>query len=411
MARLSATLDGYRTVLRTPGIARLSGSGAAVGIAAQGSPVALVLLGREATGSFARAGALLAAATAGGLVFSPARARLVDRRGATRILPLLAVANAAGLVALALAAHRHAPLGLLVALAFAQAACLPPVGAVMRSLWRDLLPDGSARHAGFGLMTVLQEVTFFTGPLVAGAVLALASAEAAVITLAGLALAGTLAFATAPATKALTAGEPNAARSSWLGALAMPGMRTVAATAAFAGAAFGMLDVALPAVARHEGSAGAAGLLLSAIALGIGVGGFAYGLRPPRRRPGELYGPLFGLAALGLAPLVLAYEAPLPALAALLVITGFLFAPVTTCQFALIDDVVPRAMATEAVAVLGVAYGGCSALGAQLAGALVDGPGLRAPFVAAFAAAAVAALVATARRRSMLRAPATIETA
>jgi MFS family permease len=395
MARLSATTAGYRAVLKTPGIARLAAAAAAAGTAAQGTPVALVLLGREATGSFARAGALLAAATVGGLMFSPARARLVDRRGASRVLPWLAIANATGLTALAVAASNHAPLGLLISLGFVQAACTPPIGAVMRTLWRDLLPEGAARHAGFGLMTVLQEVTFFSGPLLAGAVLGLASAAAAVIVLASLALGGTIVFSTAPATRSLAGTQPGANEDhSRLGALAMPGLRTLVATGALAGAAFGTLDVALPAVARHQGATGAAGVLLAAIALGIGLGGFAYGLRPPRRRPGELYGPLMGFAALGFAPLTLASNAPLP---------------VTTCQFALIDDIVPRRMATEALAVLGVAYGAFSALGAQVAGALVDGPGLRAPFVAAFACAAAAALIGTARRRSLLAPAATIE--
>jgi MFS family permease len=397
-------MAGYRTVLRTPGLPLLVGAGLAGGVAAQGSGLALVLLGRDATGSFARAGALLAAATVGTLAFSPARARLVDRRGASRVLPLLALASTTGTVALVLAAHAHAALGLLLALAFAAAAFTPPLNAVLRTLWRELLPEGPARHAGFGLMTVMQEVTFFTGPLVAGAVLGLATAEAAVLVLAGLGLAAALAFSASPAARAhgrdAAAVEHPASR---LGALAFPGVRTLAATGAAAGAAFGLLDVALPAVARHHGSPEAAGLLLSAIALGIGVGGFAYGLVPPKRANGRLYGPLFGLAAAGLGPLAVAGgDASVVVLALLLVLMGLLFAPVTTCQIALIDDVAPKHMTTEAFAVLGVAYGAFSAVGAQVAGALVDGPGLRAPFVAAFACVALAALIGSARRRTLL---------
>jgi MFS family permease len=406
VARLSGSRDGYRTVLRTPGLPLLLGTGMAGGIAAQGSGLALVLLGREATGSFARAGALLAAATVGGLAFSPARARLVDRKGASRILPTLALASTSGLVALVVAAHERAPVALLLALAFASAACTPPLFAVMRTLWRDLLPEGPARHAGFGLMTVIQEVTFFAGPLLAGAVLGLASAEAAVLVLAALGLAATLAFSASPAARAHRRDANEDRPRTRLGALAMPGVRTLAATGALAGAAFGLLDVALPAVARHDGSPEAAGALLSAIALGIGVGGFAYGLVPPRRSPGWLYGPLCGLAAAGLAPLAIAAGGDgadsLAVLAALLVVAGLLFAPVTTCQIALIDDVVPNHMTTEAVAVLGLAYGAFSAIGAQAAGALVEGPGLRAPFVAALACMTLATVIGTARRRSLL---------
>jgi MFS family permease len=370
-----------------------------------------VLLGREATGSFARAGALLAAATVGGLALSPARARLVDRRGASRTLPPLALASAAGATALALAAHERAPLALLVALAFAAAACTAPVGAVMRTLFRDLLPEGPARHAGFGLMTVMQEVSFFTGPLLAGTVIALASPTAAVVALAVIALIAAVAFSSSPAARAHSGEGERDSHPSRLGALAMPGLRTLAATGALAGATFGLLDVALPAAARDAGSPGAAGALLAAIALGIGMGGFAYGLTAPRLAPGRLYGPLCGLAAIGLAPLMFETggDVSLTALTALLVFAGLLFAPVTTCQMALIDDVVPRSMTTEAVAVLGVAYGACSAIGAQAAGALVDGAGLRAPFVAAFACMAIAATVGLVRRRTLLGPPATIE--
>jgi MFS family permease len=402
VARLSGRTAGYRTVLRTPGLPLLVGTGLAGGIAMQGSGLALVLLGRDATGSFARAGALLAAATVGGLAFSPARARLVDRRGASRVLPVLAVVSTAATVALVVAAHESASIGLLIALAFAAAACTPPLSAVLRTLWRELLPEGAARHAGFGLMTVMQEVTFFTGPLVAGAVLGLASAEAAVLVLAGLGLAAALAFASSPAARAHGRSASDQPRTR-LGALALPGVRTLLATGAMAGATFGLLDVALPAVARHDGTPGAAGLLLSAIALGVGIGGFAYGLVPPRSAPGRLYGPLCALAAVGVAPLAIAGgSTSLAVLAALLVVTGLLFAPLTTCQLALIDDIAPRHMTTETFAVLGVAYGAFAAVGAQVAGALVDGPGLRAPFVAALGCMSLATLIAIARTRTLL---------
>src|SRR4051794_34525636 len=266
----------YRRVLRTPGLKPLAAAGVAGGIAAQGVPVALVLLGRGATGSFARAATLLAAATVGSLLFASARARFVDRSGPTRALPPLGLASAGASIALALAAHGGAPLGVLAVLAFGAAATTPPLAAVMRNMWRDLLPEGPLRHAGFGLMTVLQEVAFFGGPLVAGAILGLASATAAVISLAVLALAAALAFAAAPAARALKGDADDGAKRKLLGALALPGVRTVTATGACAGAGFGLLDVALPALARHDGTPEAAGVLLSAIALGIGVGGLVY---------------------------------------------------------------------------------------------------------------------------------------
>jgi MFS family permease len=414
----SSRIGGYRQVLRTPGLRPLAAAGVVGGIAAQGMPVALVLLGRDATGSFARAGTLLAAATVGNLLLAPARARFVDRRGASTTLPPLGLASAAGSTALALAASAEAALGVLVALAFVAAAFTPPLGAVMRNLWRDLLPEGPVRHAGFGMMTVLQEVTFFGGPLVAGAVIGLADATAAVIALAALTLTASIGFAASPAAREHGAEHgaehpaDTANERKLLGALALPGVRTLTATGALAGAAFGLLDVALPALARHAGTPTAAGALLSAIALGIGIGGFVYGLIPPRAAPGRLYGPLAALAALGLAPVAIAGpDATLVVVGALLVLAGLLFAPVTTCQFALIDDIAPRNMTTETLALLGVAYGAAAAIGAQVAGALVEGTGLRAPLIAATGCFAIAAVVATIGRPTLLPTRATIDAA
>lgn len=402
-------LGAYGDLLRTPGFARVAATGTTAGVAAQGMPVALVLLGRDATGSFAAAGTILLAGSIGMLTLAPARGRLVDRRGPRRMLPLLAAAATAAGLALVAAAEADAPLALLAALALLAGACSPPTIAVLRTTWRNMARDDAARHTAFGLLTVLQEVAFFTGPLLAGAIVGLASAAAAVAALAALGLAGTLAFATSHHVQRARPANQEAKRSR-IGVLVHPGMRTVAATAALAGATFGLLDVALPAVATHDGHAGAAGVLLSALALGIGIGGFAYGLRPPRTATGRIYAPLNALAAAGLVPLAIVapQAATIAATAVLLVLAGLLFAPLTTAQFALVDDVSPPGTTTEAMAVIGTAYGAFAAVGAQAAGALVDESGLRAPFAAACGCMAVAAAVAAIRRRSLTGSPATI---
>jgi MFS family permease len=168
------------------------------------------------------------------------------------------------------------------------------------------------------------------------------------------------------------------------------------------GLTFGLLDVALPAFARHHGAQASAGLLLAGLALGIGVGGYLYGLRPGRRPAAHEYPGLCALAALGLAPLALAPSVAV--LVALTVAAGACFAPITAAQMAALDDVAPAGTRTEAAAWLASAYGAASAAGAALAGQLVDGPGDRAAMGAAVAATALAAAIALARRET-LRAP------
>jgi MFS family permease len=83
--------SAYSKLLRSRDVPGLAIAFLALGIATTMTPVAFVLFARAATGSFASASRVLAASTAGGLLFGPARGRLVDRRGARRAVLLLVV--------------------------------------------------------------------------------------------------------------------------------------------------------------------------------------------------------------------------------------------------------------------------------------------------------------------------------
>jgi MFS family permease len=172
-------------------------------------------------------------------------------------------------------------------------------------------------------------------------------------------------------------------------------MLTVLMSAAAFGATFGALDVALPAFARDHGSVAAAGVLLSALAAGIGSGSFVYGLRPPRRAASRRYASLCGLAALGLLPLIA--TPGLGAMLALAVLAGLCFAPVTTTQIAVLDEVAPRERPAEAFSWLAILYGAGSAAGAALGGQMIEASGPRAAIAAACAATALAWAITTAR--------------
>lgn len=181
-------------------------------------------------------------------------------------------------------------------------------------------------------------------------------------------------------------------------------MLTVLMSAAAFGATFGALDVAFPAFARDHGSAAAAGGLLAALAAGIGTGSFLTGLRPPARSVGRRYAPLCGLAAAGLLPLIT--TPGLGAMVALALLAGLCFAPVTTAQIAVLDEVAPAERPAEAFAWLAILYGGGSAAGAALGGQLVDASGPRAAIVAACAATVAAWLLTTARAGTLSARPA-----
>jgi MFS family permease len=358
--------SAYGRLLRTRGAARLAASSVMLGIAGTMTPVSFVLFARSATHSFAGASLVLAASTTGGLLLAPVRGRLVDRVGPSAAILRLALPSVATDIAFILAGHARAGVAVLVVLAFLAGAITAPASAALRSVWSQVLADNDSRKAGYALMTMMQEATFIAGPLLAGGLIALWSPTAAVATAATLSLIGAIAFATSHGAR--TRGpQPN--ERGHLRALSGPGIRTVVATAAAFGLTFGALDVAFPAFARDHGSAATAGVLLSALAAGIGVGGFLYGLRQASTPPGRQYPALTLLAAGGLAPLIAAPS--LPAMLPLAFLSGLCFAPITTCQIAVIDHVSETGHTAEAFTWLGTLYGAGSALGAALAGQLI----------------------------------------
>jgi predicted MFS family arabinose efflux permease len=257
-------------------------------------------------------------------------------------------------------------------------------------VWSETLCED--RHAAYALMTVMLESTYIAGPLLAGILIAAWSATAAVATIAALSLTGAVAFGASGAARRRK-GMPK--QPGRLAALAAPGIRTVLVTAAAFGLTFGTLDVAFPAFAREHGSTAVAGVLLAALAAGGALGGFAYGLR---RNPGPAtrhYAALCLLAAAGLAPLIAAPS--LPVMVALAVLSGACFAPVTTRQVAVVDDVVDSAHRAEAFTWLSTAYGAGLAAGAAIAGQLVQADVIRACFGLACASVLAASVFTTAR--------------
>jgi MFS family permease len=377
----------YGRILRLRGAKQLMLAATATWVGNTMTPVAFLLFARTATGSYSGAGLVVGALTAGSALLAPLLGRLIDRRGADRAVLELALPGAVTDVALILAGRAHAAAAALVAIAFVSGATVAPVGSGTRVVWSATIADAGDRQSAYGLLTALGEVSFLLGPLVAG--LAAAVSLTFAVALSGvLALLGAVLFAATPGARAH--GRTVATATAGAGSvLASPGLRIVVATSALWGVNFGGLDVAFPVIARQDGTTAAAGVLLSALAVGLGTTGLAYGRRRAGRTAAARYAPLTLLATAGLLPLLAL--PPLPALVVLALLAGACFAPITLTQNAAVDEVSPSRGAAEAFALVGSAYGAGVAAGAAVAGTLVDGPGPR----AAIALGCCAMLIAT----------------
>ncbi|MEA2381193.1 MAG: hypothetical protein QOH72_1164 [Solirubrobacteraceae bacterium] len=397
--QLRAGAGRYRALLtlpeaRWPLVASIAGS-MPIGMYGLG----ILLLVRDANGSFAVAGRIVGAFGLANALGAVAQGRLMDRLGQPRVLRRAAVLHVAMLVALVVAATRGAPSWVLALCALGGGASLPQVPAAMRSLWSALVADEDRRQTAYALVTIVFEVSVVTAPVVVAAIAALTSPAVAVLTAAGICGTGTLGFAATSASRRWR-GAPHAA--GWRGPLQATGVRTLFVVLLAFGSAIGVLQVALPAFAAGRGSAEAGGIYLAALSAGSLCGGLVYGARrwpgPPARR---LAGCLLAIA-LG-CTLVAAATAPGTVGAASLVV-GLMLAPTTVICSALLDTTAPAGTVTEAFAVLvmGIVVG--TAIGNAVGGAIVDAASYRTAALAAAAIAAVGAACAVVRRRTLVTA-------
>jgi MFS family permease len=350
--------------------------------------IGLLVHAERLTGSFAAAGVVSAVYAAALGVGGPMLGRVADRRGHAPVLLPAALLAGAALAATA-GLPVGAPLPALIALAAVLGLSVPPVGASLRTLLPGLV-DKDAVQAAYATEATAVELTFVAGPplvLLAGAAwstgVALAAAGALLV-------AGTIAFATHPESRAW---RPTAAASRPRGgSLGSLGMRTLVIALLAVGVAFGAVEVAVAAAAERLGATAAAGPLLGVWGAGSLIGGII-AARSGRSAPLAIL-----LAALAVGHLALAAATgSVLALAAMLTLAGATIAPTTSVIYAMVEGVAPAGTVTEAFAWLATAVAIGAAVGAALAGALADAAGPAATFVLAGGAGAVAVLVTAAR--------------
>lgn len=272
----------YLRVLRTPNTALPFLSSFLGSLPITMLSLGVLLLIQSKTGSFAQAGLVSGALSAGNGLGLIIQGRLIDRHGQTAVLIVTGVLCGSALIMLTLAATSATPVAVLVLLGGLAGASIPAVITSMRILIPELVSAPDLRTTGYALLGTQFQLAMIAGPLVVSALLLVATPAYAVLAAAGLAVVGGLVFAVTPASRrwqpTRPALRPDDARVGPLAVLT-PGLLTLVVANFGAGLAGGLASVAIPATAVANGVESLAGLLFAAQSAGDIVGGFVYGGR------------------------------------------------------------------------------------------------------------------------------------
>src|SRR5579871_3577011 len=162
----------FRLFLAVPGARRLLLSAVVTRMPNGMLMLALLLLVRQRTGSFAAAGVAVGAFALANALTAPLQGRLVDRIGQPPVLAGCACGQAALLVVIVLVSRAGAPVAVLVALVALAGTLVPPSMACARALWPSICPDAATREAAYALDSIVVESTWVLGPVLVTAAVA-----------------------------------------------------------------------------------------------------------------------------------------------------------------------------------------------------------------------------------------------
>ncbi|MCW4460321.1 MFS transporter [Sphingomonas sp. BT-65] len=385
----------YREIFRAPGTKGFAAAGFVARLPIAMAPIGIVTMLAQSGSGYWLAGAIAATFTLTNAFAAPQISRLVDRYGQSRLLvPTTAVAVIA-FALLMLATHLGWPAWTLFASALA-AAAMPSMPAMVRARWTEIFRDRPELNTAFAFESVADELVYIAGASLSVGLSVALFPEAGVLVSTLLLALGMTAFvlqrSTAPKVRAV-GGAPH--RS----AILLRPVQLVTLALIFVGSIFATAEVTTVALTRDFGQPGAASLVIGVYALGSFVVGLIIGalnLRFPLHR--QL---LVVLGVLLLTTLPLLLVGSVPALAIAIFVSGVAVSPTFITAFGLVERRVPPEVLTEGVTWVMTGIGIGMALGAFVAGWVVDSFGAQNGFWVSIAAAVLALLVVTLGQRAL----------
>ncbi len=385
----------YREIFRAPGTRGFAAAGFVARLPIAMAPIGIVTMMAQSGSGYWLAGAVAAAFTLTNAFAAPQISRLVDRHGQSRLLvPTTAIAVVA-FALLMLATHFDWPVWTLFASALA-AAAMPSMPAMVRARWTEIFRDKPELNTAFAFESVADELVYIAGASLSVGLSVALFPEAGVLVSTLFLAFGMTAFVLQRGTEPKVRVSEGPAHRS---AIRLRPVQLVTLALIFVGSTFATAEVTTVALTRDLGQPGAASLVIGVYAMGSFVVGVILGtlsLRVPLQR--QL---LVALGVLLITTLPLLLVGSVAALAAAIFLSGVAISPTFITAFGLIERRVPPEVLTEGVTWVMTGIGIGMALGAFVAGWVVDSFGAQNGFWVSVGAAVLALLVVTLGQREL----------
>ncbi|WP_396136842.1 MFS transporter [Curtobacterium sp. BRB10] len=373
MIRSGTSLNGnaYRQLFTTAAVRQFFLRSVPGRFGTAAASLAVVVAAQTISGSYAVAGAAAAVLAVSNAICAPLGAIIAARTGQWRVLyanAVIVLVAAAGLIV----AERTGSTAILIGAVTLLGVGMPQIGAVAVSRWSTLIADPRRLRAAFAIESMMNEVTFLTGPILVSVAVA---AGGAALAPAGCAC---LIAATAALVAAARASEPPRSRTARSDRDYRRGMRApivvvaAAAVVNFAiGGFFGSAQVSVVATATSLGAADVSSAMYALMsATGI-VAGFGYGAihRTAKHARIDL---IAGLACIAVVAAVAATITSVAALAVVLLLAGIFTAPSIIAASVIVEQATPAHQVQSVFTVLTSMSSAGSATGAALSGILIE---------------------------------------
>ncbi|UNK27653.1 MFS transporter [Serratia plymuthica] len=378
----------YLELFSVPGTKAFSLAGLIARLPLSMLGIGIITMLAQLRGSYWLAGAVAATFAFSMALLAPHISRAVDRLGQRRVLPCVTAVSVVGVLSLLLCTHYQAPDWTLFVFA-AVSGCMPSMPAMVRARWTEILRGTPRLHTAFSFESVLDEVCFIIGPPISVGLSVAIFPEAGPLAAAILLTMGVTAFVWQTGSEPPVYPDDGTARGS---VIKQVPMQILVLTLVALGTIVGTVDVISVAFAEQLGQPAAASLVLSVYAIGSCLAGLVFGaMKIPVPLP-RLF--LYAALATAMTALPLLLVEDIFTLAATVFVAGLFFAPTMIIAMGLVENIVPPSRLTEGLTWMITGLGIGVALGAALAGWVVDEAGVKAGFIITISAGLVVLLVA-----------------